>query len=289
MSSEAKYRANTNKYMVTERGRMPYDSRLFEDTRVPDDYVPKKEKIQFVEIYEMPNNTELSTYELDRLDHEWQKKWFRENGDLNIRIKKRKGDGSDDKTILSQIQKYRNDLGEFHRNDETYKIAHEEFKRKNKERNELSNKRNDIRKSLEKNTLRSISVDDANKLGWILENDPKYTIHTSSKHNTKYVYPNEFREKWTGEKVVLNDNPIWLGETIVDEKNDKIGGKKRKSRKMKKTKKRTKVSELVSNANDSSNQYTKNKLIIIYFLFSMMNVCYFYMGQTNSDTIISMG
>ena len=57
----------------------------------------------------------------------------------------------------------------------------------------------------------------------------------------KYVYPNEFREKWTGEKVVLNDNPIWLGETIVDEKNDKIGGKKRKSRKMKKKSKSRKT------------------------------------------------
>jgi len=237
MSSEAKYRADTNKYMVTERGRMPYDSRLVEETRVPDDYVPKKEKIQFVEIYEMPTNSDLSTYELDRLDHEWQKKWFRENGDLNIRIKKRKGDGSDDKTILSQIQKYRYDLGEFHRNDETYKIAHEEFKRKNKEENELSHKRNDIRKSLEKNTLRSISLDDATKLGWIVENDPKYTIHTSSKYNMKYVYPNEFREKWTGEKVVLNDNPIWLGETSIDEKTGKMGGKKRKSRKIKTIKK----------------------------------------------------
>ena len=45
MSSEAKYRADTSKYMVSERGRMPYDSRLTEETRVPDDYVPKKDKI----------------------------------------------------------------------------------------------------------------------------------------------------------------------------------------------------------------------------------------------------
>ncbi len=237
MSSEAKYRADTSKYMVSERGRMPYDSRLTEETRVPDDYVPKKDKIQFVEIYPMPNDEQSSTYVLDRLDHEWQKNWFKENGDLNIRIKKRKGDGSNDNTILSQIQKYRNDLGEFHRNDEAYKLAHDEFKRKNKERNELVNKRNDIRKALEKNTLRSISLDDATKLGWIVENDPKYTLHTSSKHNTQYVYPNEFRERWTGEKVVLSDKPVWIGETMIDERNSTTGGKMNRSKKTNKSKK----------------------------------------------------
>jgi hypothetical protein len=241
MSSEAKYRADTSKYMVSERGRMPYDSRLTEETRVPDDYVPKKDKIQFVEIYPMPKNEQSSTYELDRLDHEWQKKWFHENGDLNVRIKKRKGDGSNDSTILSQIQKYRNDLGEFHRNDETYTMAHEEFKRKNKEENELFRKRNDIRKALEKNTLRSISLDDATKLGWIVENDPKYTVHTSSKHNTQYVYPNEFRERWTGEKVILSNNPVWIGETMIDENNSKTGGKRKKSTKTHKSKRTKKA------------------------------------------------
>ena len=237
MSSEAKYRADTSRYMVTERGRMPYDSRLTEETRVPDDYVPKKEKIQFVEIYPMPSNEQSSTYELDRLDHEWQKNWFKENGDLNIRIKKRKGDGSNDNMILSQIQKYRNDLGEFHRNDETYTMAHEEFKRRNKEENELFRKRNDIRKALEKNTLRSISLDDATKLGWIVENDPKYTIHTSSKRNRQYVYPNEFRERWTGEKVILSDNPVWIGETMIDGNNSTTGGKMKRSKKTHKSKK----------------------------------------------------
>ena len=46
--TEENYRNNTSKYMVSERGRMPYDSRLTEETRVADNYVPKKEKIQFV-------------------------------------------------------------------------------------------------------------------------------------------------------------------------------------------------------------------------------------------------
>ena len=232
MSSEAKYREDTRKYMVTERGRMPYDSRLVEETRVPDDYVPTKDKIQFVEVYDMPTDNKSLSYDLQRLDYEWQQKWFQSNGDLNIRIKIRKNNGSDDHTILTQIQKYRSDLGDFHRNDETYKLALEEFNRKHAEQNKLFRKREDIRKSLEEKTLHSISHDDANKLGWIVENDPKYKIHTSSKHNTQYVYPNEFREKWTGEKVPLSDKPVWLGKTVIDE-NSKRGGKQKKNTKMK--------------------------------------------------------
>ena len=49
---------------------------------------------------------------------------------------------------------------------------------------------------MEKNTLSSISADAAKKLGWIMENDPKYTntIHTS-KSGAQSVYPNEFRER----------------------------------------------------------------------------------------------
>jgi hypothetical protein len=231
--TESNYHNDTSKYMVTERGRMPYDSRLTEETRVRDDYVPKKEQIQFVEIYPMPTDEKSTSFELDRLDHEWQQNWFRENGDLNIRIKTRKGDDSTNAIILSQIRKYRNDLGDFHRNDETYKLALEEFRRKNTELNELFHKRNAIRKALENKTLRSISLDDAIKLGWIIENDPKYTIHRSSKHSGQYVYANEYKEKWTGEKVPLTNETIWLSETtIIDEKK---GGKLRKSRKMKKT------------------------------------------------------
>jgi len=240
MSSEAKYRADTSKYMVTERGRMPYDSRLFEETIIPDDYAPTKDKIQFVEIYGMPTDNTSVSYDLDRLDHEWQNKWFQQNGDLNIRIKKRKGNGSDDDTILSQIQKYRHDLGEFHRNDETYKLALEQFNRKHTENNKLFRKREDIRKSLEEKTLRSISHDDASELGWVIKNDPKYKIHTSSKHNAQYVYPNEFRERWTGEKVPISDKSIWLGKTIIDE-SGKRGGKQYKSKKMKKSKKGRKM------------------------------------------------
>lgn len=233
--TEDDYRNNTSKYMVSERGRMPYDSRLTEETRVGDDYVPKKEKIQFVDIYPMPTDEHLPEYEIARLDHEWQQNWFRENGDLNIRIKTRRGDDSTNAIILSQIQKYRKDLGDFHRNDETYNRALEEFRRKNTERNELFHKRNDIRKALEKDALRSISAEDAKKLGWIIENDPKYTIHRSSKHSGQYVYANEYREKWTGEKVVLSDIPIWLSETTVID--DKKGGKSHKSRKMKTSRK----------------------------------------------------
>jgi len=236
--TEENYRNNTSKYMVSERGRMPYDSRLTEETRVADNYIPKKEKIQFVEIYPMPTDEHFPTYEIARLDHEWQRNWFRENGDLNIRIKTRKGDESSDATIISQLQKYRNDLGDFHRNDETYKRAYEEFKRKDAERNALFHKRNDIRKAIEQNTLRSISLDDATKLGWIIENDPKYTIHRSSKHNASYVFANEYKEKWTGEKVILTDKPIWLGETIIV---DKKGGKSRKSRKTKQSRKSRKM------------------------------------------------
>ena len=238
MSNLKDYHNDTSKYMVSERGRMPYDSRLTEETRLRDDYAPKKEKIQFVEIYPMPTDEHLPEYEIARLDHEWQTNWFRENGDLNIRIKTRKGDDSSDSAILAQIHKYRNDLGDFHRNDEAYKMAHEEFRRKNTERNELFHKRNDIRKALEKDSLRSISVDDAKKLGWIIENDSKYTIHRSSKHNAPYVFANEYKEKWTGEKVILTDKPIWLGETIIV---DKKGGKSRKSRKTKKSRKSRKM------------------------------------------------
>lgn len=232
--TEARYHKDTSKYTVTELGRMPYDSTLTEETRVRDDYVPKKEIIQFVEIYPMPTDDKSTSFELDRLDHEWQQNWFRENGDLNIRIKTRKGDDSTNHVIISQIQKYRFDLGDFHRNDETYKLALEEFRRKNTERNELFHKRNAIRDALTKKTLRSISLDDATKLGWIIENDPNYKIHISSKHNKPYVYPNEYRERWTGEKVRLSNDAIWLGETVID---DKKGGKSHKSRKMKKSSK----------------------------------------------------
>ena len=245
--TEEEYHKNTEKYMVTERGRMPYDSRLVEDTIVYDNYEPQKDKIKFVEIYPMPTDEKLPSYEINRLDHEWQKKWFRDNGDLNIRIKKRKIDGSNDNIILSQIKKYRDDLGDFHRNDETYKIALEEFMKKDTERNDLFQKRNNIRKALENNTLRSISIDDANKLGWIIENDPKYKIYTSSKHNTQFVYPNESRETFTGEKVLLNDRPIWLGKTIIDEKKSKKGGKTYKSRKIKKSRKSKKLKKIKKN------------------------------------------
>ena len=233
--TEASYRNNTSKHTVHEPGRIEYDSRLTEVTSVGDDDVPKKEQIQFVEIYPMPTDEKSTSFELDRLDHEWQRNWFRENGDLNIRIKTRNGDESTNAVILSQIQKYRNDLGDYHRNNETYKLALEEFRRKNTERNELFQKRNVIRDALTAKTLRSISLEDATKLGWIIENDPKYTIHRSSKHSGQYVYANEYREKWTGEKVVLSDIPIWLSETTVID--DKKGGKSHKSRKMKKSSK----------------------------------------------------
>ena len=234
--TEASYHKDTSKYMVSERGRMPYDSRLTEETRVRrDDDVPKKEQIQFVEIYPMPTDEKSTSFELDRLDHEWQRNWFRENGDLNIRIKTRKGDESTNAVILSQIQKYRNDLGDYHRNNETYKLALEEFRRKNTERNELFQKRNVIRDALTSKTLRSISLEDATKLGWIIENDPNYKIHISSTHNKPYVYANEYKEKWTGEKVLLSKNGIWLSETTVID--DKKGGKSHKSRKMKKSSK----------------------------------------------------
>ena len=237
--TEASYHKDTSKYMVSERGRMPYDSRLTEETRVRrDDDVPKKEQIQFVEIYPMPTDEKSTSFELDRLDHEWQRNWFRENGDLNIRIKTRKGDESTNAVILSQIQKYRNDLSEFHRNDDAYKLALEDFRRKNTERNELFQKRNAIRDALTSKTLRSISLEDATKLGWIIENDPKYTIHRSSKHSGQYVYANEYREKLSGEKVVLSKDGIWLGETVID---DKKGGKSHKSRKMKKSSKSRKT------------------------------------------------
>ena len=109
------------------------------------------------------------------------------------------------------------------------------FRRKNTERNELFQKRNAIREAIKNKTLRSISLDDATKLGWIIENDPKYTIHRSSKHSGQYVYANEYREKLSGEKVVLSDIPIWLSETTVID--DKKGGKSHKSRKMKKSSK----------------------------------------------------
>lgn len=239
--SESEYHKATPKYMVHERGRMPYDSRLFEDTIVPDDYVPQKEKIQFVEIYPMPTDEKEISFELNRLDHEWQQNWFKENGDLNIRIKTRKDDEASNDKIIEQIQKYRKDLGEFHRNNETYKSAVEDSMRKYREQNELFHKRNDIRDALRKKTLRSISLDDANKLGWIIENDPKYKIHKSSTYKGhSYVYANEYEEKWNGEKVILNDKPIWLGETsIVDEK--KKGGKSRKYRKAKKSRKSRKM------------------------------------------------
>ena len=233
--TEASYHKDTSKYMVSERGALPYDSRLTEVTSVRDDYVPKKEQIQFVEIYSMPSDEKSTSFELERLDHEWQQNWFREKGDLNIRIKTRKGDESTNAVILSQIQKYRNDLGEFHRNDDAYKLALEDFRRKNTERNELFQKRNAIREAIKNKTLRSISLDDATKLGWIIENDPKYTIHRSSKHSGQYVYANEYREKLSGEKVVLSDIPIWLSETTVID--DKKGGKSHKSRKMKKSSK----------------------------------------------------
>lgn len=241
MSSEAKYRVDTSKYMVTERGRLPYDSRLTEEIKVSDNYVPKKE-LQLIEIYPMPTDPKMLSYELDRLDHEWQKKWFKENGDINILIKKR-GNGMYN-AISSLIQKYRTDLGEYHRNDEIYRAAHDEFTLKNKEENELNAKRNDIRKALEKKKLRSISMDDANKLGWIVENDPKYTIHNSTKFRTQYVYPNEFKERWTGEKVPLSDEPIWLGDTIIDEHHDTHGGnKQRKTRRHLKPKKTCKTNK----------------------------------------------
>lgn len=231
MSSEAQYRKDTSKYMVTERGRLPYDSRLVEEIRVSDDYVPTRDNIQFVDIYQKPTDTDSLTYDIRRLDNEWQNKWFRENGDINMIIKARKADGKMNKTILSMLQKYRADLGDFHRNNEEYKQAQDEFKRRSNEQHELNRKKNQIRTGLEQKKIRSISLDDAKKLGWIIENDPKYTVHRSSKYNTEYVYPNEHREKWTGEKVLLSDAPIWIGETIIEGNDDISGGKKRNTTK----------------------------------------------------------
>lgn len=259
MSSEAKYRKDTSKYMVTERGRLPYDSRLVEEIRVSDDYVPTKDKIQFVDIYEKPTDTDSLTYDIRRLDNEWQNKWFRENGDINMIIKARKADGKFNKTILSMLQKYRADLGDFHRNNEEYKLAEDEFKRKSNEQHELNRKRNDIRKGLEQNKLQSISLDDATKLGWIIENDPKYTIHKSSKYNTQYVYPNEHKEKWTGETVLLSDNPIWLGETIIDSNDGKTGGRKRSTKKVRKSGKRHRRTTKVAKRKSYKSKATKRK------------------------------
>ena len=56
---------------------------------------------------------------------------------------------------------------------------------------------------------------------------------------SKVVYANEYKDKpLTREKVILNDKPIWLGETIIV---DKKGGKSRKSRKTKKSRKSRKM------------------------------------------------
>ncbi len=53
-------------------------------------------------------------------------------------------------------------------------------------------------------------------------------------------YANEYKDKpLTREKVILNDKPIWLGETIIVD--EKKGGKSRKSRKMKKSRKSRKM------------------------------------------------
>jgi len=268
--TEEEYHKNTPKYMVSERGKMPYDYRLVEDSRVSDDnnnkmiwdstkqkmiWEPnKRDQIKFVEIYHMPSDETLISYEVERLDHEWQKKWFKENGDLNIRIKTRKIDGSNDETILTQIQKYKEDLGNFHKSDE-YRRASEGMMKKDTDRSQLLKKRSNIQKALKDKTLRSISLEDANELGWIIENDPKYKIHSSSKNNAQYVYPNEFEKNiFTKENVILSDKPVWLGKTIIDEKKTKNGGKLYKSKKSKKMKKSRKTKK-----NKKTKKYHKSK------------------------------
>jgi len=239
--TEDDYHMDTAKYMVTEPGKLPYDSRLTEDTFVPDNYVPKKEKIQFVEIHKKPTNTESNSYETDLLDHEWQQKWFKDNGDLNIRIKVRKTD-EDETKILEQLKKYREDLGNFHRSDE-YRRATDLMMEKHREETRLFHKRNKIRDALKNKTLTSISLDDAKKLGWVIENDPKYKIYNSTKRpDLKYVYPNEVQELWTGEKKPISNKSIWIGNTtVITPNNSKKGGKIHKYSKAKKSKKAKKT------------------------------------------------
>ena len=239
--TEKDYHTNTSKHMVSEPGRLPYDSRLYEDTVVPDNYNPQKEKVQFVEIYDEPTDIKSTSYDMNRLDHEWQKKWFKDHGNLNIRIKVRKTE-NDEKKILEQLKKYREDLGNFHRSDE-YRKASDLMMEKHREETRVFHKRNEIRSALKNKTLTSISLDDAKELGWIIENDPKYKIYNSTKRpNLKYVYPNEFQESWTGEKKPLSKQSIWLGSTTVITPNDtKTGGKPKQAKKAKKTKKARKT------------------------------------------------
>ena len=227
--TEEEYHEATSRHMVHESGKMPYDHRLTDDTFVPDNYVPKKDKIQYVEIFEEPTNKEENSYEVKMLDHEWQKELFKENGPLNIRIQRRKSDCSDDDTILEQIRKYRNDLGEFRRSEE-YRNAADLMMEKHREASRLFNKRKTIRDALSKKKLTQISEDDARQLGWIIEGDPKYKIYTSSRSDRQYVKPNEFREiSWTGEKKPLFEGTIWLGDNTNI--NDTTGGKTRKAKK----------------------------------------------------------
>jgi hypothetical protein len=227
--TEKGYHAATAQHMVHESGKMPYDSRLTEVTIVPDNYVPKKEKIQIVEIYKKPTDTEERSYEVKMLDHEWQKEWFKENGPLNIIIQRRKKDGSDDDTIVKNIRKYRNDLGEFHRSDE-YRNASDSMVVKHLEETKLLHKRKEIRDALDKKKLTHISEDDARQLGWIKEGDPKYKIYTSSRSDARYVIPNEFRETPTGDKKPLHKSAIWLGDNTI--MNVTTGGKTRKAKKI---------------------------------------------------------
>jgi hypothetical protein len=233
--TEEEYHEATSRHMVHESGKMPYDHRLTDDTFVPDNYVPKKDKIQFVEIFEEPTNKEENSYEVKMLDHEWQKEWFKENGPLNIRIQRRKSDGSEDDTILEQIRKYRNDLGEFRRSEE-YRNAADLMMEKHREASRLFNKRNTIRDALSNKKLTHISEDDARELGWIIEDDPTYKIYTSSRTGNKYVRANEFRETWTGEKKPLSKSTIWLGDNT--QINNTTGGKKRKVKKITRKNKR---------------------------------------------------
>ena len=106
--TEKVYHAATPQHMVHESGKMPYDSRLTEVTIVPDNYVPKKEKIQIVEIYKKPTDTEERSYEVKMLDHEWQKEWLNLKEDQIAELKSFQGvkyPGLADLKVINQKKK----------------------------------------------------------------------------------------------------------------------------------------------------------------------------------------
>ena len=109
-----KYKDDTEKYMVEEPGMMPYDSRLFYESRHDETKKPEI-KVSPVKYFDLN-----STSEAERLKGQWQRRWSNQVFDINHAI----GSPSVDKSFLRQKrEQYDKDFKDFYTNDPNYLAA----------------------------------------------------------------------------------------------------------------------------------------------------------------------